>query len=205
MYVSKINLQTNADAIRKYIQENGFATIVSLDGSNILATHTPLMLQKEGDNEYLYGHIAKANEQVQSLVNDSTVLAIFMENHTYISSSWYDHVNVPTWNYIAVHIKGVLTLLNEEETLHSLHDLVGKYEASSPKPFHISQMTDADVKAHLRGLVAFKIKIDKIDASWKLSQNRDDKNYLEIIKKLRERGDEMSMNIANEMEKNREI
>lgn len=205
MYVSKINLQTNADAIRKYIQENGFATIVSLDGNNILATHTPLMLQKEGENDYLYGHIAKANEQVQSFVNGSTVLAIFMENHTYISSSWYDHVNVPTWNYIAVHIKGVITLLNKEETLQSLHDLVAKYEAPSPKPFHISQMTDTDVNAHLRGLVAFKIRIEKIDASWKLSQNRDDKNYYEIIRKLKERGDEMSMSIANEMEKNREM
>lgn len=205
MYVSKINLQTNADAIRKYIAENGFATIISMGENEIMATHTPLMLEKEGENEFLYGHIAKANDQVSTLIDGSKVLAIFMENHTYISSSWYDHVNVPTWNYIAVHIKGTLTLLNEEETLQSLHELVGKYEASSPKPFHISQMTDRDVKSHLRGLVAFKIKVEKIDASWKLSQNRDDKNYVEIIKKLRERGDEMSLTIAKEMEKNREI
>jgi transcriptional regulator len=205
MYISKLNIQTNADAIKNYIKENAFATIITSIDNEIYTTHTPLILKSNDSEDYLHGHIAKANLQAKFFENYQRVTAVFMEKHTYISSSWYDHINVPTWNYIAVHIHGEIQLLGEKETLESLHELVDKYESHSDKPFHISQMTDRDLKAHLNGLVAFKILIKKIDASWKLSQNRDNKNYLEIIKKLRERGDDMSLYIAKEMENNREI
>lgn len=203
MYVSRLNIQKDGEAIKKYLSENAFATLITSFEGKSMATHTPLVAKEEEGQLVLYGHIARANEQVATLKQVQEVLAIFMEKHTYISSSWYDHVNVPTWNYIAVHVYGTLTLLDEDATLQSLNELVAKYEIRSEKPFHISQMTPSDVKAHLRGLVAFKIKATKVDANWKLSQNRDDNNYYEIIRQLRERGDSLSVAIADEMEKMR--
>lgn len=200
MYVAKTNIQQSPSSIKKYIEENGFATIISVQNGLPLATHTPLMLAEEGGQAMLHGHIARANSQSDDIKHGSNVMAMFMENHTYISSSWYDHVNVPTWNYIAVHVYGKFEIMTEEETLASLNALVAKYEKNASKPFHISQMSDTDRKAHIRSLTAFKIVIDRIDASWKLSQNRDDKNYFEIIRRLKERGDEMSLKIALEME-----
>jgi transcriptional regulator len=201
MYINKNFIQLDAESITEYIKENGFATIISTDENDIFATHIPLMLGGIDDDRYLHGHIAAPNEQSSSIKNGAKVLAIFIEKHTYISSSWYNHVNVPTWNYIAVHITGRFEILDDAQALASLNAMVDKYEAHSQKPFHISQMSDKEIKSNLRGITPFKIKIDKIEASWKLSQNRDDINYFEIIKKLRDRGDLLSINIADEMEK----
>ncbi len=201
MYIAPLNLQTESHIIRSYIEQHGFATLVSAMGDQLHATHTPLQLVTKEGQEWLYGHIAKANPQVDHIRQQARATAIFMDAHAYISSSWYDHVNVPTWNYMAVHIHGVLQALDEEQTRSSLDQLVAQYEDQGQKHFHISQMTEKDIKAHLRGLQGFRLTIEKIEASWKLSQNRDDHNHATIVAKLRERGDELSLAIAREMEK----
>lgn len=203
MYIAPLHLQTQAPLIRSYVRQHGFATLVSTVNDQLFTTHTPLHLIEHEGKEWLYGHIARANEQVGHIVQKARATAIFMQNHAYISSSWYDHVNVPTWNYLAVHMHGTLEALDEAQTVDSLHRLVAQYEDEAQKHFHISQMTEQDLKAHLRGLQGFRMTVDKIDASWKLSQNRDDANHAAIVLKLRERGDELSLAIAAEMEKMR--
>lgn len=196
MYVPKIFSPPSPDHIRKYIEENEFATLIGISDGNLIGTHIPLQFKGED----LVGHISIANHQKQCFSQDKEMLAIFMEHHAYVSSSWYDHINVPTWNYIAVHIYGKPDLLNEEEKLKSLESLVERYEGQSSQPFHMSQMSDRDLKAQLRGIVAFKLKITRIEASWKMSQNRNDRDFNNIISKLRERGDQLSTTIADEME-----
>ena len=203
MYIAPLNLQTQSHIIRSYIEQHGFATLVSAMGDQLHATHTPLQLVSIEGQEWLHGHIAKANPQVDHIRQQARATAIFMDAHTYISSSWYDHVNVPTWSYMAVHVHGVLQALDEEQTRSSLDQLVAQYEDQDQKHFHISQMTEQDIKAHLRGLQGFRLTIEKIEASWKLSQNRDDANHAAIISKLRERGDALSLAIAEEMAKMR--
>jgi transcriptional regulator len=205
MYVAKLNVQEDMKAIEKYISENSFAALISGQFPNLNATHVPLILGKENENLVLYGHIAKPNMQSKDIESGSDVLAIFMDRHTYISSSWYDHVNVPTWNYMAVHLYGIFKVLSEKETVQALHDLVNKYEEGNPKPFHIDQMGEDKFKRELRGITSFKIEVNRVEANWKLSQNRDDKNHEAIIQKLRERGDEMSLKIALEMDNNRKL
>lgn len=199
MYVSKLNVQQDIKTIKQYVEENGFATVISLSGDRQIASHIPLMLTEEDGKFFFTGHVSIANEQSASIKNNDHVLAIFMEKHTYISSSWYDHVNVPTWNYIAVHVYGKFEELSEDEKLASLNHMVAKYEQYSEKPFSIDQMTDKMKNMELRGITAFRISIDKIEANWKLSQNRDDKNYSMIIDQLQKRGDAMSLSIAEEM------
>ena len=200
MYVPTIFNPPSAIAVKSYIDENGFATLVGLKSGGIIATHTPLFLKEKEGKEYLIGHISIANEQKSCFEEGQEMLAIFMENHTYISSSWYDHINVPTWNYIAVHIYGRVKKLPEDEKLKVVDNLVARYEEKSKEPFHTSQMSDNYLKNQLKGIVAFEMEIQNIEASWKLSQNRDNNNYLAIINKLKERGDEMSLMIAKEME-----
>ena len=97
MYVPRIHRQEDRKEVFNYIRKNGFATLISkLDGRSI-ATHLPLYLDKNEKEEYvLIGHIAAANEQKESLSTGEELLAIFMDTHAYISSSWYDHINVPT-------------------------------------------------------------------------------------------------------------
>lgn len=203
MYIAPLNLQSRPDIIQAYIRQHGFATLVSTHQNQLFTTHTPLNWVDKDGKQWLYGHIARANEQVEHIIHHAKAKAIFMNSHAYISSSWYDHVNVPTWNYMAVHVHGQLEALDESATIEGLHHLVSQYEDPNQKHFAIAQMTESDFKAHLRGLCGFRLEVQKTEASWKLSQNRDDKNHATIIQKLRERGDELSAAIADEMEKMR--
>ena len=132
------------------------------------------------------------------------VLVIFSGAHTYISSSWYDHENVPTWNYLAVHVYGKVKLHSLEESIEALKRLVNKYEAKSEKPVRIE---DLSKKTMLQacGIVSFEIEITAVEAKKKLSQNRDDKNYQTIISKLENSNDNQAIAVAEEMKKNRKL
>ena len=199
MYVPKTFEAPSIEHVRTFVEDNGFATLVSATSGDIMATHTPLMIETTGDEEFLIGHIARGNQQHHAFGNDLPLLAIFMEQHSYISSSWYDHINVPTWNYIAVHIKGTTTIVEGDQLKQSLANLVSKYEAKDSSGFSIDQMPDEMLKREMNGIVGFRMRIDTIEASYKLSQNRHDKDYQHIISKLRERGDEFSIKIADDM------
>jgi len=188
--------------VEQFVKENAFAILTSQHKGRLIATHIPLIIsEKENGDKILSGHVAKGNQQWKSLEDNDQVLAIFSEPHTYVSSSWYDHVNVPTWNYIAVHLYGKARLLTGEELMTSLHELVDKYEHGTENRFHIEDMPDKMLKNELRGIVGFEILIEDIEAAFKLSQNRDEKNHQAIIEKLEERGDSMSQQIADEMKK----
>lgn len=199
MYVPRKFLPSSPKLVTKFINDNGFATLISAREGQIIGSHIPLILEKRLEEYVLIGHISRANEQHQMFDGQSNLMAVFMEQHTYISSSWYDHINVPTWNYIAVHMYGRAHVIEGEELVMSLKNLVNKYEAGNTNPFSVEQMPEKMLDRELRGIVGFEMKIDKIEASYKLSQNRDDKNYSAIISKLEERGDDFSLKIAQDM------
>jgi transcriptional regulator len=201
MYVNPHSKNKNQQEIQDFIRHNGFATLVSTLDGKPWATHTPLILN-EGAT-VLAGHIARANKQWRDFSKNEEVLAIFHGPHTYISSSWYDHENVPTWNYIAVHVYGTLRIIEGEELLTSLKNLTNKYEAHSQKPVTVEGMDPAYVAREMRAIVGFEITITRIEEAYKLSQNRDAKNHENIIKELHNRGDAQSMAIAGEMEKHK--
>jgi len=199
MYVPAKFSPPSAEAVESFIRENGFASLVSLNDRELIATHTPVMLELTDDSEFLIGHISVANKQKASFNGQTPLLAIFIEQHSYISSSWYSHINVPTWNYIAVHISGTAEVMEGEDLVRQLHSLVDKYEKNNTKPFEISQMPDDMFQKELKGIVGFKMKIEKVQASYKLSQNRNDADHESIIKHLEKRGDEFSRKIAQDM------
>ena len=169
-------------------------------GEGLLASHIPLLLEKSEQSNYLTGHVSKANEIIDQLNDGQEVLAMFMEHHAYVSSSWYDHINVPTWNYIAVHIYGTATLLTGDDLYDSIENMVNKYESGRKDRFHLKDFGPGELNAHLNGLVGFRISIDRVEAAYKLSQNRKDHNYKEIISQLRLGGTDLELAIAQEME-----
>lgn len=201
MYTPEIYKNENQEEIRNFIHHNGFALLINQVNGKPWATHIPLVLETNSDGkEVLVGHLSIENPQAKSLQNGSEILAVFSGPHAYISSSWYDHENVPTWNYIAVHVYGIIRILNYDETIASLKKLVDKYEAKSENPICIEDLSEKTMR-QARGIVAFELEITSIEASKKLSQNRDSKNYLNIISELEKRNDNQSINIANEMKK----
>lgn len=201
MYIPELYKNENQAEIEQFLHENGFAILINQTHGKLWGTHTPLFLENKKGKLILSGHISAENPQAESLQNDDEVLAIFSGPHTYISPSWYDHENVPTWNYIAVHVYGKLRLLDYEETVTSLKKLVDKYEKNQEKPIQVENLSEKTMR-QARGILAFEIEITDIQAKKKLSQNRDAKNYQSIINHLEKSEDGNSKQVASEMRKN---
>jgi transcriptional regulator len=137
---------------------------------------------------------------MEEFLENDQVLAVFSGPHSYISSSWYDHENLPTWNYIAVHVYGKIKIIEEEAVIASLKKLVDKYEGESENPIRVEYLSQKTLM-QTRGIVAFEIEITEIQATKKLSQNRDEFNYKNIISELEKSGENQSVTLANEMKK----
>ena len=203
MYIPEHYRNENQEDIKNFIHQNGFGILINQNNGKLWATHIPLLLEEKDGKQFLVGHVSKENPQAKSFKTNDEILAIFSGAHTYISSSWYDHENVPTWNYLAVHIYGKVKLHSLEESIESLKRLVDKYEAKSEKPIRVEDLSQKTMlQAH--GIVSFEIEITAIEAKKKLSQNRDDKNYQTIISKLENSNDYQSIEVAKEMKKNRD-
>lgn len=202
MYIPSIHKPDDTTDVYDYIRANGFATLVSEHEGRHMATHIPMMLQQDEQGAYnLLSHIAVANEQKVCFDGQKELLAIFMEQHAYVSSSWYNHVNVPTWNYVAVHAYGPAKIIKGEELYQSMQQLVHKYEDGRPERFEMTDMPEKMMEAHLNGVVGFSIKIERIESSYKLSQNRNDEDYKNVIKQLEKKQDKGSQDIAQQMKK----
>lgn len=201
MYIPELYKTENQEEIQNFLHQNGFAILVNQTNGKLWATHIPLVLEtNEKGKQILVGHISKLNPQGESFKTNDDVLAIFSGAHTYISSSWYDHENVPTWNYLAVHVYGKVTILNHEETVNSLKKLVDKYEVISENPVRVEGFSEKTMR-EARGIIGFTIEITSIEAVKKLSQNRDAKNYQNIIQELEKTKDNQAIAVAEEMKK----
>ncbi|WP_394760367.1 FMN-binding negative transcriptional regulator [Flavobacterium sp.] len=203
MYIPDIYKNEDQEEIRSFIHENGFAILVNQTNTKLWATHIPLVLDKNPSGKaILVGHVSIENPQGESLKNETEVLAIFSGPHSYISSSWYDHENVPTWNYMAVHVYGKVKILNLNESILSLKKLVDKYEANSEKPVRVENLSEKTM-LQAKGIIAFEIEITSIEAVKKISQNRDEKNHQNIITELEKTQDYNACQMAKVMAKNK--
>jgi transcriptional regulator len=199
MYIPDIYVNENRNEILRFIEENSFAILVNQSNGKINATHIPLFIEESNPNQLvLSGHISKLNPQSENFAENGNVLAIFSGAHSYISSSWYDHEEVPTWNYMAVHVEGKIEILNEEQTLLHLENLVNKYEKNSENPISTKSLSK-ETMSQANGILAFNIIVENIDAVKKLSQNKSENNKKSIISHLEKSGDEGARIIANEM------
>ncbi|WP_133507897.1 FMN-binding negative transcriptional regulator [Flavobacterium chryseum] len=201
MYTPNIYKDEDPESIRAFLKENSFGILINQTNGKLCATHIPIELEVNADGkEILQGHISKLNPQAEGFAENDQVLAVFSGAHAYISSSWYDHENVPTWNYIAVHVYGRIKIVDEATTIEQLKKLVDKYEAGSENPVRVEDLS-AKTMREARGIFGFEIEIDEIQATKKLSQSRDDHNYKNIISELEKTENPQSVALAAEMSK----
>ncbi|HYV93134.1 MAG TPA: FMN-binding negative transcriptional regulator [Chitinophagales bacterium] len=202
MYIPNYFRNKNLPALENFIRQNPFAVLVNQHDGKPWATHIPVELEKNETGEnVLWCHVAKANPQWKVFESNPDALVIFSGAHHYISSSWYNHVNVPTWNFIAVHVYGKVKIMSEENFLEALRRLVHRYEATSKNPVSVETMPQEFIQKLIKGAVGFEISIDKIEGKWKLSQNRDDESARNVIRELEDLHDYNAQNIADEMRK----
>jgi transcriptional regulator len=201
MYIPRRYEEKDKETIHAFIRENSFGILISVKDGLPIGTHIPLHLEKNAeDKDILMGHISKGNEQKYTLADGARVLVIFPGPHAYISPRWYTDMKVPTWNYVAVHVYGTVRIVEGQALRAALSRLIDNYEHSLPQPVHIGEIPEKELNDDLRGIVGFEIVIDEIQAAYKLSQNRDEQSYHNVIGQL-EQGDEMTRAVAEEMKK----
>jgi transcriptional regulator len=201
MYIPSLYKNENPAEVEAFLLENAFGILINQTNGKPWGTHIPLLLETNTAGEKIFtGHISLENPQAKNLKNNDEVLCIFSGPHAYISSSWYDHENVPTWNYIAVHTYGTIKIHNLDETIFGLKKLVDKYEKTSKNPVKIEDLSKKTM-LQARGILGFEIKITAIEAKKKLSQNRDGKNFDNIIFELEQTNKQQNIDLAAEMKK----
>jgi transcriptional regulator len=201
MYIPKYFKVTNVDEICEFVQKNSFGTIVTTEQGKPIATHLPLGFIKKGDDYYITGHMAYGNPQWRTFETCEDVLIMFQGPHAYVSSSWYSHENVPTWNYQAIHMYGKPSILEKDELIEELTRMLEKYEQNRENPVLWDKLSPELLENQLKGIVGFMIKVGEIQAAYKLSQNRNEVDYINIIDKLQDEGNPNSKQMAELMEK----
>ena len=201
MYIHKLNREENREKILEFLRQNEFATLVTYDGEKPVASHLLMEIVEDGANLFVNGHMSRANSLWKTFEKNIEVLVIFQGPHTYISPTWYDHVNVPTWNYQSVHVYGRPRLITEHgEAYGLLKRLIDRHEANSD--YRLEGLPKDFVEQEIKGIVAFQVEVTRLEANYKLSQNRDDVNYQSIVAHLEERLDDLSQGVAQAMRKN---
>ncbi|NQW28093.1 MAG: FMN-binding negative transcriptional regulator [Flammeovirgaceae bacterium] len=201
MYVPNYFKNENLEEVKSFLIENSFGILINQTNGKLTGTHIPMALDiDENGEDVLVGHMSKLNPQWGNFHDNEEVLAIFNGPHTYVSSSWYEKENVPTWNYIAVHVYGKIKIIVGAELLNSLRKLVDKYEKNAETPVSVERMSTNTLK-QINGIVGFSLKINEIQAAYKLSQNRNESDYHNIVDQLENGDDTLSNQVAEEMKK----
>lgn len=202
MYIPSHFKQEDLDEVRNFIKANSFGILITVGNGKIWGSHIPLELEEDPEgNEVIYGHISKANHQLEDVVaGEDEVMIIYNGPHAYVSSSWYGHENVPTWNYIAVHVYGRLSIIDESEVTYALNKLMNKYESSMKNPVKLSSLSKSTMR-QVKGVIGFKIQINEIQAAYKLSQNRNQEDYHAIVDELKDSPNDLDKQTASVMRK----
>ncbi len=201
MYIPKQYQETDPAVIAEFIKRNDFATVISVVDGLPVATHIPLELVEQDGQQFLWGHFARANKHWQSFDGTQPILVIFAGAHSYISPRWYTQPQVPTWNYMVVHVYGKPRLIHDGPELYSIvHRLTNLYEAhAATPPYTLEGLPPELVEKQLKGIVGFEIAVERIEAKFKMSQNRDAESYAHVIEALHATGDDVKQAVATEM------
>ena len=190
MYIPK-HFQPSDKAAQEFLSQIESGHLVSNTEKGLVSTLLPLIYDQETNS--LLGHVAKLNIQA-SLPTNQEALVISMLNETYISPNWYaskeeHHKVVPTWDYMMVHAYGQLVIHDESEwILNQVTRLTNHFEANQPKPWNVDQAPTDYVDGQIRAIVGIELKINRIEASFKMSQNKSKADLDGVIAGLQKAG-----------------
>ena len=192
---------SNEQEVIDFMKSHPFIILCGVDtDNNPVATHVPCLIEERENKIFLLAHVMRKQQHTKAFEENPNVLAIFYGAHAYVSASWYENKQIAsTWNYQAVHAKGFLKFLGEEELHLLLTRLTEAFENNPHSPSLVQKMDEDYVASMMKAIVAFEIEITSIEHIFKLSQNRDKKSYENIIGHLNEK-DRDAQTIAAIME-----
>lgn len=189
--------------LTRFMQTHPFAFLTgSFSNGKQVATQVPIMAEERASRWYLRGHIMKHTDHHKAFLQNPQVLAVFTGPHTYVSASWYTEPGIgSTWNYMSVHAAGQIRFLPEEELVKLMKQLTLHFEhnnASSPTVY--DNLPQAFLDKMMPAIDGFEIEVSELKNVFKLSQNRDEQSYRNIIGKLEQQVEKGNAGkIADEM------
>jgi len=191
MYVPS-HFAADESAVQDLLANHGAADLVTLTSQGLLATLLPFIYDPE--QGALLGHVARNNDQWrQEALGES--LVIVRGPDAYITPRWYaakaEHGKVvPTWNYMTAHVYGNLVIHDDPVWVEGLvRRLTSLHEAEAEHPWTVDDAPKDFIAGQLRAIVGIELIITRIEAKFKLSQNRPATDVPGIIEGLDARGD----------------
>ena len=181
----KPDFKANNEAeVIAFMQANPFILLcgVDMDGYPV-ATQVPVLIEEKEGKLYLYGHLMRKQDHTIAYQNNPAVLAVFTGEHYYVSATLYSTANVAsTWNYLAVHAKGEIKFMNDNELYLLLVKLTNNFEGSEESLASVKMMSPEYVSDNMKAIVGFEIEITKLRHVFKASQNKNEETKLKIMK-----------------------
>ena len=203
MYDLPYHKENDNESVLEFMRQHPFIFLTGVDEDNQpVATQVPVFIDEKEGKLYLTGHIMRNTDHHKAFQKNSNVLAVFTGPHTYVSATWYeDPHQASTWNYMSVHAKGTIRFGDYEDLVAILKRLTLFYENNNTASTTVFDNLPSEYTERLmKAIVAFRIEILSIDNVFKLSQNRDEKSFHNIIEKLQGQGSDGEF-IAGEMKK----
>jgi len=200
MYIPEFNRQEDRSTALSFMRANPFAILVSNADGVPFATHVPVLIEEHADQLVVRSHMARANPHWKSMKEGKESLIIFHGPHAYISPSLYEiRESVPTWNYAAVHVYGEPTLFSGEEGLtETLNQMINTFESSYMAQW--SELSEQYQSRMMKHIVGFEIKARRLEAKFKLSQNRTKGEQARVIQCLNQSKDSNVSGVAELMQ-----
>jgi len=194
VYVPEHFDTANLEDIKDLVVKVGMGTLITSGSENdIQASHIPVELRDREAMPTVVGHLARKNHQSTDLENATEALLIVQGPHGYISPRWYDHENVPTWDYAVVHFRGPLEVLSEEELKAHLRRLVKIYEPDNQAYKSPDQM----IEDYVSEIIGFRLNTNKITPAFKLTQYKSRASVDGVVEGLKERQQPDDPELAN--------
>jgi transcriptional regulator len=204
MYKIPHFMETDDQAVVDFVRSTPFVTLIGNDGTIPVATQVPVMLVEKEGKMFLRGHIMRKTDHQIAFEKNPEVLVLFQGPHCYVSASWYSERGLGgSWNYITVHARGTIAMYGDDETIKILTELTHTYEDGQASPELVENMTSQYLQSNVKAITGFEVEIKSMYPIFKLSQNRDDESYKNVVKELKSTGDADSGMIADEMVKRR--
>jgi len=185
MYLRPVFTVDDPEKIAGLIRNNPFGVLVTLRDGAMEASHVPFVVEP-GPKLVLAAHLGAANPQVAAL-DGGTALAVFSGPHAYIAPGWYrTQPAVPTWDYVAVHVHGTLERIDDAPGTATVLRALGK---DDPMGFDVDALEERYRAQMFKGIKAFRLHPTRIEAQWKMSQNRSAEDREGVIAALRGQGE----------------
>ena len=179
--------KASRDTSIAFVRERSFGTLALNADDGPLLSHIPFQLSEDGT--YLEAHLVRSNPIARVLKSPHQAVIAVQGPDSYISPDWYGvEDQVPTWNYVAIHLRGQITLLADNELRGVLDRLSHAMEARllPKKPWIIDKMSGGAYDKLARMIVPIAMQVDDIQSTWKLSQNKADSARLGAAKGARD-------------------